>query len=168
MKILPHCPQKLNQTCSFIWLVTHALFLSLRGVIVTWHQYSNQSHLRMARESSGGSHPHGDCGACSECKRGIPLRVCFGYASQPHTLLAMTRGERVSVTNHMNKHKLRVKSFKQVTQLEAGSSLSKVPGKMPLLKLQMIFTGLKSGTRSLSGNIPPLTKPGWQNSKRKS
>ena len=32
----------------------------------------------------------------------------------------MTRGERVSVTNHMNKHKLRVKSFKQATQLEAG------------------------------------------------
>jgi len=24
-----------------------------------------------------------DCGACSECKQGIPLRVCFGYASQP-------------------------------------------------------------------------------------
>jgi len=34
--------------------------------------------------------------------------------------------------------------------------VSKVSGKMPLLKLQMIFTGLKSGTRSLSGNIPPL------------
>ncbi|MBT9149757.1 MAG: hypothetical protein DDT28_01192 [Dehalococcoidia bacterium] len=33
-----------------------------------------------------------DCGACSERKRGISLRVCFGYASQLLALLAMTLG----------------------------------------------------------------------------
>ncbi|MBT9149065.1 MAG: hypothetical protein DDT27_00252 [Dehalococcoidia bacterium] len=31
-----------------------------------------------------------DCGACSEHNRGISLRVCFGYASQPLVVLAMT------------------------------------------------------------------------------
>jgi len=44
-----------------------------------------------------------DCGACSERQMGILLRVCFGYASQPLSLLAMARKE--ITCDRMNEYK---------------------------------------------------------------